>query len=87
VTRPDTTHREVDLAAPAGTRNPAFPRAPSTLGYDPAHADGALTPPIHLTSTYVFGERRARCGIVRRHARRLHLWPVELKGGVTKAAR
>jgi len=24
------------------------------LGYDPARADGALTPPVHLTSTYVF---------------------------------
>ena len=24
------------------------------VGYDPAAADGALTPPLHLTSTYVF---------------------------------
>jgi methionine-gamma-lyase len=24
------------------------------IGYDPADADGALTPPVHLTSTYVF---------------------------------
>ncbi len=24
------------------------------VGYDPADAEGALTPPVHLTSTYVF---------------------------------
>jgi methionine-gamma-lyase len=33
---------------------PGFSTRAIHLGYDPAHADGALTPPIHLTSTYVF---------------------------------
>ena len=30
-------------------------------GYDPASAEGALTPPIHLTSTYVFATAEAGC--------------------------
>ena len=43
-------------------------------GYDPAEHDGALTPPVYMTSAYAFESvEGGRCALSRR-ARRLCLW-------------
>jgi len=42
------------LRKPASNANFGFSTRAIHVGYDPQDAEGALTPPVHLTSTYVF---------------------------------
>jgi methionine-gamma-lyase len=42
------------LRRPGKNNRPGFSTRAIHVGYDPADAEGALTPPVHFTSTYVF---------------------------------